>query len=204
MRRLGNGSRPRAGRPDAERRRIDLGRLRYTKPDGSEGVRYFVNIGSFGMSGEVVDRVNATTKALGARGAFMTATLKSMLAYKPQRVRLSVDGGPEEEHEVTTVAVANGQYFGGGMWIAPEARCDDGRFELVIIRGGTLGFWLKHGLKVYNGTHRELPEVMSRGCRSVQASPASDDAVLIEIDGEQCGRLPARFELLPGALDLLV
>lgn len=187
-----------------ERRRIDLGRVRFTQRDGSEGVRYFLNIGSFGMSGDVVDKVNASTKALGAKGSFMTATVRSLLGYKPQRVRLSVDGGDEEEHSVTTVAVANGQYFGGGMWIAPEARCDDGSFELVVIGGVSAGFWLKHGLKVYSGTHKELPEVVCRGCRSVRALPASDREVLIELDGEQSGRLPATFELLPRALDLLV
>ncbi len=187
-----------------ERRRIDLGRVRYTKRDGSEGVRFFVNIGSFGMSGEVVDKVNAGTKALGAKGSFMTATVRSILGYKPQNVRLSIDGGAEEELSVTTVAVANGQYFGGGMWIAPEARCDDGSFELVVIKGVSAGFWLKHGLKVYNGSHKALPEVLCRGCRSVRAVPVSDGEVLIELDGEQSGRLPATFDLLPNALDLLV
>ncbi len=186
-----------------ERRRIDLGRVRYTKPDGSPGLRFFVNIGSFGMSGAVVDRVNAGSKALGAKGSFMTATVRSILGYKPPDVRLVTDGEAEQRLNVTTVALANGQYFGGGMWIAPDARCDDGQLELVVIRGVGAGFWLKHGLKVYSGAHKGLGEVMCRACRSVRAEPVGEEDVLIELDGEQCGKLPATFEVLPGALDLL-
>jgi diacylglycerol kinase (ATP) len=63
---------------------------------------------------------------------------------------------------------------------------------------------LKNGLRVYNGTHKALPEVQSQGCRSVRALPLGDEEVLIELDGEQSGRLPATFEILPRAIDLLV
>lgn len=186
-----------------QRRRIDVGRVRYTKRDGSDGVRFFVNIGSFGMSGAIVNMVNTSTKALGAKGSFMTATVRNMLSYKPPRVRLCVDGGEGEELGITTVAVANGQYFGGGMWIAPEARCDDGSFELVVIRDASLGFWLKNGLKIYSGSHKSLREVLCRGCRTVRAEAVGDIEVLLELDGEQPGRLPATFEVLPNAVELI-
>jgi YegS/Rv2252/BmrU family lipid kinase len=185
------------------RRRIDVGRVRYTRRDGSAAVRCFVNIASFGMSGAIVDMVNAGSKALGAKGSFLTATVRNMMSYKPPRVRLVVDDGAPEELAVTTVAVASGQYFGGGMWIAPAARADDGSFELVIIRAASVAFWLKHGLKIYNGAHRALPEVSSRACRSVRAEPVGGAEVLLELDGELPGRLPASFEVLPGAVELI-
>lgn len=185
------------------RRRIDVGRVRYRREDGGEGVRCFVNIGSFGMSGAIVETVNAGSKALGAKGAFMSATLRQMLRYRAPKVRLSLDDEAAEEVAITTVAVANGQYFGGGMWIAPEALCDDGAFELVVIRAASVGFWLKNGLKIYSGAHKELPEVICKGCRKLRAEPVGDEPVLIELDGEQPGLLPATFEIVPSCLDLL-
>jgi YegS/Rv2252/BmrU family lipid kinase len=191
-------------RIEANRRRtIDVGRVRFRKKDGGEGVRCFVNIGSFGMSGAIVETVNAGSKALGAKGSFLSATLRQMLSYRAPRVRLTLDDDEPRDMAITTVAVANGQYFGGGMWIAPDARIDDGAFEVVVIKGASVGFWIKHGLKVYSGAHKDLAEVVCQPCRKVRAEPLDGAEILLELDGEQPGMLPATFELLPGCLQIL-
>lgn len=182
---------------------IDVGRLRVTTDAGTR-THMFVNIASFGLSADVVDVVNHSSKALGAKLSFMVGSVRAMAGYTPQRVRIRMDDGPEAEREVTFVAVANAQYFGGGMWVAPEARVDDGLFNVVVVEGGGLGFFVQHGLKIYAGTHTQLPVVKVERARTVRAAPVGDAAVLVEIDGEQPGRLPASFEVVPGALPLLI
>ena len=182
-------------------KRIDVGRVVFGDGKG----RMFINIASFGMSGEVVDVVNNSSKALGAKLSFMLGSVRTMIGHKPQRVKVTVDDEPAWEDDVTLVAIANGQYFGGGMWIAPGAMPDDGVLECVAVSGGGLGFWLRQGLKVYSGKHIGLPEVRVKRCKQVRAEPLKPgERVLVEIDGEQPGILPASFSIVPAAVPLLV
>jgi diacylglycerol kinase family enzyme len=100
-------------------------------------------------------------------------------------------------------AVGNGCYFGGGMRVAPDARPDDGLFDVVWIRGSSRAKLVRKLPLLYQGRHVGLPEVSVRRGTVVEAEPARPDAdVRIEIDGEPLGGLPVRFELLPGALTL--
>ena len=181
-------------------RRIDVGRVTF----GDGTARAFVNIASFGMSGEVVDVVNNSSKALGAKLSFMLGSVRTMLGHKPQGVTVTVDDGETWSDKVTLVAIANGQYFGGGMWIAPEAKVDDAVFDTVAVAGGGLSFWLTHGLKLYSGKHIGLRQVKVQRAKKVRAEPLNGERVLVEIDGEQPGILPATFEIIPAAVSILV
>jgi YegS/Rv2252/BmrU family lipid kinase len=186
-------------------KKIDVGRVRYTKPEGGQGTYVFVNSSGFGLSGAVVDIVNKSSKALGAKLSFMIGSLKGLVGYVPQRVKISVDGAPAEEAENLIAAVSNGQYFGGGMQIAPDARPDDGLFDYVAVTGRGVGLMARHGLKLYSGTHTRLPIVTVKKCKQVKAEPVRpDEKVLVELDGEQPGVLPATWEIVPQAVSLLV
>jgi YegS/Rv2252/BmrU family lipid kinase len=191
------------------RQTIDVGSLTYRAggAHGAEARRLFINIASFGIGGLVDQIVNTSSKALGGRMAFLMGTARAALRYKNQRVRLVFDGDEEQFVEVTinNVAVANGQYFGGGMHIAPEARLDDGLFDVVTLGDLTPLDFLKDGHRVYRGAHLTMNKVSLRRARRVDARPVDpDEDVLLDVDGEAPGALPARFTVLPRALDLLV
>ncbi len=186
----------------AQTRRIDVGRAELTAPDGEPRVRYFINISSFGCSGLVVDKVNKTSKALGGKLSFFVGTLRGMLAYKNQRVRLRVDDSFEEELVVNTVAIANGRYFGGSMMVAPAALVDDGVFDIVIIGDVGTTTFLRYSGALYKGEHMSKAGIRGLRGKRVQATPLGDEPVLIDLDGEQPGRLPVTYEVLPGALKL--
>ncbi|HOX46657.1 MAG TPA: diacylglycerol kinase family lipid kinase [Myxococcota bacterium] len=187
----------RAGRA----RPCDVGRTTFVGPAGEPVQRHFLNITSFGLGGLVDDRVNHSTKAFGGKASFFLGTLKAMLAYQNRHLRLRVDDGFDEPLTVQNVAVANGQYFGGGMWVAPEARIDDGLFDVVIM--GDMSKWdlLTQGTRIYKGTHLTLPKVRHLRGRRVEAT--SDEEVLIDMDGEQPGRLPITLEIVPAAIRVL-
>lgn len=191
-------------------RLVDVGRVHVEDPAGGMRLRHFLNIGSFGISGEIVETVNRSSKRLGSQASFLVGTLRNVIAYRPVRISLSLDGAPPGEIDVTAVIVANGQYFGGGMWVAPEARVDDGWLDVVIVRGGGLGMWLRHGYKLYSGRHRDIPEVSTHRVRRLRAlpltgsHPAASPGVRLELDGEAAGLLPVTFEVVPRALPLLM
>jgi diacylglycerol kinase (ATP) len=183
-------------------RRIDAGHARYTDPCGAPADSYFVNAASFGVSSLVVELAQRSARRLGGTAAFALATVRALLTYHSARVALRIDGELAGDGQFAVVAAANGRYFGSGMRIAPEARLDDGWLDVVSVAGAN-GLRLIPKLpRLYRGTLLEDPVVrFSRG-RRIEAD-AAPGAVLIELDGEPVGALPAQIELLPGALSVV-
>jgi YegS/Rv2252/BmrU family lipid kinase len=182
-------------------RSIDLGRVSYRAWSGKDETGWFANVASAGMSGAIARRANETTKALGGKASYLWATLAVFARWSPGELRVSVDG----EHRAGTmhdVVVANGRYFGGGMMICPEARPDDGQFDVLLIGNLTKGDLLQTLPRTYRGRH--LPHPKAEVIRGATVSVEADDSVPIELDGEQPGTTPVRFELVPGALRLRV
>jgi YegS/Rv2252/BmrU family lipid kinase len=185
-------------------RRIDVGKLTFISSAGEKTLRMFANIASFGVSG-VVDRlVNESGKKLG-RLSFFYATLRATWSYKNQRVALVFDGKDRVEATINTVAVANGRFFGGGMKVAPDAQPDDGEFDVIAMGDFGFGDMLTSGRRLYKGTHLGMDKVTARRARRVEAEPIEPGGIVeLDVDGESPGRLPATFELLPGALAMVV
>ncbi|HEX3761543.1 MAG TPA: diacylglycerol kinase family protein [Kofleriaceae bacterium] len=185
------------------RRKIDVGRVEFTATGGGRTVRVFANIASFGVSG-VVDRlVNESGKKLG-RLSFAVASARATWSYTNQRVQLVFDGKDRVEATINTVAIANGRYFGGAMMVAPHAEVDDGQFDVIAMGDFKFGDLLRSGRRLYQGTHLTMDKVTARRARVVEAEPIDPRAVVeLDVDGENPGRLPARFEVVPAALWLV-
>ena len=183
----------------------DVGHLEFIDDDGLVQARHFINIASFGLGGLVDRKVNASSKALGGRLSFMLGTLRAFAEYVPPRVRLVIDDGRVDvDVQINSVAVANGRYFGGGMKIAPNARIDDGLFDVIIPRHGGLPKLVESAIKVYDGRHFESGAVSHLQARRVYAEPVVPGTeVLLDVDGEAPGRLPASFEVMPGAVQIV-
>lgn len=183
-------------------RPFDVGRLDFLGHDGKQQSRYFANICSFGVSGQVDLEVNNTSKALGGTVSFMWGSLKAMRKYKDQRVRLTLDDKPLEEVMVTTLSVANGKFFGGGMKVAPDADVSDGLFDVVLWSGYGLKDFVLKSNGIYSGAHVKWKGTRIQRAKKVVAE--SDEKVLIDCDGEQPGTLPCSMTILPGAIRLKV
>lgn len=182
-------------------RSVDVGRITHLDHEGIERAQMFINIASFGMSGLVDRIVNAASKRFGGRASFFMASVRAMMRYRNQRVRLVIDHGRVEmELPIFNVAICNGRYFGGGMHVAPQARIDDGRLEVVVLGDLSLSGKLALSSRIYKGTHVDMAGVIVESGTHVRAESA--DEVLLDVDGETPGRLPATFEVLPGALRL--
>jgi diacylglycerol kinase (ATP) len=186
---------------DGRTRPIDLGRAGYRSWRGPHEERWFANIASAGMSGAIAKRVNESTPGRAARVAYLWATLSVFAGWRNTEVRVSVDdeirGGRMHD-----VIVANCRYFGGGMKITPEASPDDGLLDCLLIGDITKADLVRTLPRIYRGTH--LPHAKAELLRGTVVSIEADEPLPVELDGEQPGTTPARFEVVPAALRLRV
>jgi diacylglycerol kinase (ATP) len=182
-------------------RSIDLGKLFFRNHQGCECLRYFHNITSFGLGGEVARRVNRTSKALGPFISFLWATLISIFLYGKKRIRIRIDNDVEQEFNIWNVAVANGRYHGGGMRVAPDASVYDGLLNITVIGDLTIPEIFLNLPKLYNGRIYDIDKVVIFTGEKIEAS--SDLQVLLDVDGEQPGMMPIVIHVVPGALKII-
>jgi len=182
------------------RRPVDVGRVTYTGHNGARETRYFINVAGLGLDGDTVARVNRTSKALGGFISFLWGTVVSLLLYRNQPMAITVDGKLIYDGPVTVVVIGNGRYFGGGMHIAPRAEMADGLFDIILLHNLGKIELLANLPKVYRGAHMDHPRIMSLRGRKVSVD--SSGMALLDLDGEQPGRAPAEFELIPQALQV--
>ena len=189
---------------DAPIRQIDVGKVSYTAADKTQQIRYFHNIASFGLSGEVDHYLDNSPLGnyLGGTLLFLWATIKTVFTHPNQTIRYRIDDGQQEEICSRLCLLANGRYFGGGMHAAPEAELDDGLLDLLMLKEISLLKFLWHLPKIYMGTHLKLPVVYFQKVRKFTA--VSSEHVILDIDGESPGFLEATFEILPKVLKLQV
>jgi YegS/Rv2252/BmrU family lipid kinase len=186
-------------------RTCDVGRVEYRDHAGRACSRHFVNVADLGVGGLVVEAMGSRAlKPFGPRMSYLLASASALLRYRDRPVRWRVDGGPWREEAVTSLNVCNGRYFGAGMLVAPDARMDDGLFDVVVWKGlGIVDLALRKRV-LYDGSHVSLPNTTVLRAREVEVEPVGGARVLLDVDGEQPGTIPARFTILPGALRVRV
>jgi len=181
-----------------EARTIDVGTAEFATTEGAMLKRYFINIANFGLVGDVMKRVNRSSKPFGGNLTYQWSTIVSLARHKSRRVSVQIEDRAPAELSLLNFIVANGAFFGSGMKCAPNARIDDGLFETIQI--GDLGFFqaLTNLRKFTKGEYLTHPKVEYGRARSVSAT--SDEEVPVEMDGEVVGLLPAAFRITPGAI----
>ncbi|HSP71490.1 MAG TPA: diacylglycerol kinase family protein [Gaiellaceae bacterium] len=186
---------------DGETRTLDLGRISYRAWSGEDAEGWFANIGGAGISGAIAKRANDSTKVFGGRLSYLAAIVAVFVRWQVCELTVDVDGVRRSGlmHEVV---VANGAFLGGGLHMCPEADPGDGLFDVLLI-----GHLTKRDLaltlpKAYKGKH--LPHPKAELLRGRVVSVDAVQALPVQLDGEQPGTTPARFEIVPGALKLRV
>jgi YegS/Rv2252/BmrU family lipid kinase len=179
--------------------RIDVGRVSYTDQNGSDATRYFVGVASCGMSTKVIERVKTDDVS------FVSALLKTAMRNAPVRLLVQLDDSHERHLVVSNLCIANARYFGGGMKIAPDAKLTDGKLDVISIGDLSAMKIFTSAPRVYTGSHLSMPEVSHALARKIVVRPSDRAAeVALEVDGELPGKLPATFQISPGALRVRV
>ncbi|MGB0920727.1 MAG: diacylglycerol/lipid kinase family protein [Alphaproteobacteria bacterium] len=189
-------------------RPLDIGRCDFVAHDGIPTHRYFDNILSFGMSGDVCMRVDDATwqKRLGGTFTYNWAIGRAFLAWRNRPVQLVVDGKDEGIFAINTLAICNGRYFGSGLLPAPHADPFDGLLDITCIADTNLIDVATSAGAMRNGTVLDHKRVTFRRGRNVEIIPQGDSPLPLpfEIDGETPGLAPATVRLLPGAITLKI
>lgn len=182
-------------------KKIDVGLVNFLV-NNDKKYRYFINISDVGIGGEVVDRVNKTTKIFGGFISFLTATLKTVLEYENKKVKIIIDDNEELELKINNIVVGNGQYFGGGMRILPSANPFDSYFDIAIIGDiNKIEFFLNVP-KVYSGKHIYDKNITFRKAKNIKVF--SDEKIKLDIDGEQEGFCPVEFQIIHESINIIL
>ncbi len=172
-------------------RRIDVGEV--------NGKR-FLGIVSVGFDSEA-NRLANETSFMRGNLVYAYAAIRTLLGWKPGRFTIRV-GDERRRFSGYSVSVANNKAFGGGMFIAPDAELDDGKFDIVTVgEVGKLRF-VGNLPKVFKGTHVSEPEVQVFRAARLELTASSPYPVYA--DGEHIADLPASLQVLPRALSVLV
>jgi diacylglycerol kinase (ATP) len=177
---------------------IDIGKITFER-SGAQEVRYFANIAEVGVGASTVARAERMPRWLGPM-LYLLAFWLSVRANKPTQATVDLVDRIYEGR-VNNIIVANGQFFGGGMRIAPKAAPTDGLFDIQIEHARKREA-IALMPKVYKGQHLPHPDIDE--FKRVKLSVTSDPPLLIEADGELLGHTPATFEVLRDAIKLKV
>jgi diacylglycerol kinase (ATP) len=180
-----------SGRPQ----RVDVGYV-----DG----RPFAGVVGLGFAGEVNQYANERTGWPQGRWTYPYAVLRTLRKFEPPLLRVKHDQGTWEG-EAILIALANSPCFGGGMRIAPEARMDDGRLDMVIVKRVPKLKLLGLFPRVYRGSHILHPAVLSFRVRAVELSASR--ALTFFADGEALAPVSSegsKIEIRPRALSVIV
>lgn len=169
--------------------------------------RYFANISSVGLSAQIGVNTNQSKvlKKINGTLAFNWNIVTTTLRH--QRYPLSIRSSSHSEPmkwQANCIAICNGEYFGAGVRVARDANISNGLLEIVVVHDyNPIGF-LKgvNEIKKHDGKPVENMTSFQAEWIEIECDDHERE-VLIETDGEFAGKLPARFEILPAAAQLL-
>ncbi len=177
---------------------IDVGYIKCKDKRGSNQERFFVNECQVGIGGVVVTGVSMWHKYLGGTLAFGSVTLKQALFFNAPHMMVEFDDKQKISGNLIGVVVGNGAFCSGGMKLTPDAKPNDGQFDILLIHDMHIFSRIWNFTKIYSGRHIKSQNFALRRSKSI--SIKSEERVLIEADGELTGIVPCKISLIPAVL----
>lgn len=178
---------------DGPTRRVDLAAVRV-----GEGRARAVNFVLGGVGGDVARHVTAGRKRRWRRLVYARALVEELRRVRPRDVVVEADGARVSAGPHLAVLAANGPTLGGGIAAAPGAALDDGRLDVVAVRGRSTAAAVATLARLAAGRHLESPRVTRVPAEKVGIR--GDPAMRFNADGEPLGRGAAELRVLPGVL----
>ena len=175
---------------------IDLGR--------ANGLAY-VNVASIGLSVGSAQALRPGLKRSLGPVAYPVSTLVAYRRHQPFSARLEF---PDEDHEpreltdLLQISIGNGQYYGGGQKISPNAEIDDHLLDVYLIKTGRVRDHLSMRRLVRDGTIIDHDDVLHLTTRSLRLSTGTEQSV--NLDGELRTGTPAEFRVDRNAFEVIV
>ncbi|KAG5402563.1 hypothetical protein IGI04_017170 [Brassica rapa subsp. trilocularis] len=181
------------------RSRVDVGVIDQEGRDS----HYFINVADVHLSAKA-GFYASKYKKFGSL-CYVIGALQAFMGHHNRDMRIKVNGGEWEVYpQVTALCVGNAKYFGGGMKITPNASPGNGNLEVVVLQDFKWYDFILKLHKLYNGTHLSVNNVSSRSVQSIEVEEVSESgSIYVQSDGEHLGFLPRKFQVLPGAIDMI-
>jgi diacylglycerol kinase (ATP) len=175
-----------------EPQKIDLGTI--------NGM-YFLNVVGFGFDAAVAKQATIDNKVLKGYPAFVSAAFSKLATFGSFPSTVSHDTHTLEEKKTFLAVISNGRYYGGQLCIAPQAKLNDGKLDLCMVRKVDPFTTTVIGLKAFFEKHLGHKALYIAACEDVNIQ--ADESIPVHIDGEVLGSLPAKIGVVPGALQIL-
>lgn len=174
----------------------DVGAIDF--PASGEPRRWFVNVAGAGYDAWVTEHV---PRPVPSAFTYLGIALRGLAEYRAPRFTIDADGTTIDDR-LLLAFVANAQYCGNRMHVAPTARTDDGLLDVLAVRELSLLQVLPKLAKLYGG--RILGDPAVRHLRAARVRIDTDPPAVIQADGQILGHTPAEFRLLRQAVRVLV
>ncbi|MDR2504568.1 MAG: diacylglycerol kinase family lipid kinase [Oscillospiraceae bacterium] len=149
--------------------------------DAENAETLFMNESGTGFDVAALEYSVLSKKFLRGLSAYMYGVLRAIISYKAKPVTITLDDGKSFTRKITMLAIANGQWMGGGFKIAPEADLYDGLFDIIIIGELSRMGILKALPKIMDGRVMQLPIAEHFRCREIHIK---GENISFNIDGE--------------------
>jgi YegS/Rv2252/BmrU family lipid kinase len=170
-----------------QEKRIDL---------AETGGSTYLGILSAGFDSDV-SRIALETRLKLGTFVYTYGVLRAILSWKEATWDITIDG-ESSAFGGYSVAVCNSGVFGGGMFLAPDAKLDDGLLDVVLIARQSKRAYLRGLPRVFKGTHVQDPAVKLIQGREITFH--ADRPFTAYADGDPIAELPATVRVLPGSL----
>lgn len=151
---------------------------------GSSNKRYFVNGVGIGFDAAVADRTNQI-RYLNGTAVYILAVFQTLGKYKSPHFKIQIDSQFEQSHNLL-IAIGNGRCVGGGFYLTPDAKVDDGFLDVCLIDEMPVLKILSLMPKVMQGKHEDFPEVKMTRAREI--SVKAEQPFFVHADGEIVGK----------------
>ncbi|MCW5910515.1 MAG: diacylglycerol kinase family lipid kinase [Cyclobacteriaceae bacterium] len=171
----------------------DVGIVSCRDFDGKEKQHYFINVCSLGMGPATVRQMEKAPAWMGAHLRYLTSIIKTFFTHKPEQVELKTQNW-NWRGAIRVLAVANGKSFGNRIYLAPDARQDDGMFNLFVAPDVPLFRFLLFLQTLKRSKKIADPQIHYHVADKIEVY--TSERVTIEAEGELIGYLPAEIKML--------
>jgi len=187
---------------NSKQKKIDVGKITFPGPGSETSQKYFINVADFGLGADVIKKLSTVPESKRSPLSYYSGLLSTIKNYKSKSVKLIINDEKTISGKYLIGAIANGGIFGGGMIIAPDAKIDDGYFDLVLVKEMKKFEIIRNTHHLYRGTIVNHPKVEVHRVKKLEVS--SEDSVSLEYDGELGGEIPVKFEIVEKVLNFRV
>ncbi|MFD2045215.1 diacylglycerol kinase [Ornithinibacillus salinisoli] len=157
---------------------------------GKVNEQYFINIAGGGKLTELTYDVPSKLKTMIGQLAYYMKGIEMLPSLKPVQAKIEYDGNIIEE-DIMLFLVSNSNSVGGFEKLAPDAKMNDGYFDLIILRKTNLAEFIRIVTLASRGAHLDDDHVIYAKAKHIKVEP--DDKMQLNIDGEFGGLLPGEF-----------